>query len=142
MSDNPLQSGSHPLVVDTGTFVEIEFISADDQREDLSFHIVVNAQADFKNGFLGEGTPLAQAILGHTAGDTVPYRVDDIEAVRVQSVQPGQFAPGQDVAARREETLRKAAERSNLTSTILFASSFNGKWGDYDPSGLVDEWEK
>lgn len=142
MPDRPLKPGQRPLVVDVGTFVEIEFIDAADQREGLSFTIVVDAQADFKNGFLGEGTPLAQAILGHPAGDTVPYRTDEIEAVSILSIQPGQAVPGEDVAARRQETLRKAVEQSDLTNTILFASSFSGKWGDYDPSGLMDQWEQ
>ena len=142
MAENPAPIRKHPLVVDIGTFVEIELIDSEDQREGLSFNISVDAQADFKNGFLGEGTPLAQAIMGHPAGAIVPYRVDEIEAVQILSVQPGQAAPAQDVAARRQETLRKAAEQSDLTNTILFASSFNSKWGDYDPTSLLDEWEQ
>jgi hypothetical protein len=142
MADQPALPNKRAPVVDVGAFVEIELIDAGDQREGLSFNIVVDAQADFKNGFLGEGTPLAQAIMGHPAGVTVPYRADEIIAVYIRSVQPGQAAPGQDVAARRQETLRKAAEQSDLTSTMLFASSFSGKWGDYDPTSLVDEWEQ
>ncbi len=142
MTEQLSKADRRPAVVDVGAFVEIEFITSGGERESLSFQLVVDAQADFKNGYLGEGTPLAQAILGHPAGDTVPYQADEIEAVEILSVQPGRAAQGEDVAARRQETLRKAAEQSDLTSTILFASSFSGKWGDYDPTSLMDQWEQ
>jgi hypothetical protein len=131
------------LRVDVGMFVEIDFIDANEQRESLSFHLVPDAQADYKNGFLGEGTPVARAILGHVAGDRVVYEADEIVAVEIRSIHPSQPDQlGSNRAAQRQESVRKAAEQSELTSTILFASSFNGKWGDYDPSGLMDDWER
>jgi hypothetical protein len=34
--------------------------------------------------------------------------------------------------------MRKAIHDANQTSAILFASSMNSKWGDYDPDGLKD----
>lgn len=30
---------------------------------------------------------------------------------------------------------------SHVEIEMMFASSFSGKWGDYDPDGM-DEWEK
>jgi hypothetical protein len=132
-----------PLRVDVGMFVEVDFIDAGDQHEGLSFHLVPDAQADFKNGFLGEGTPLARAILGQAAGDRVVYQADEIVAVEIRSIHPSQADQlRSNTASQRQESVRKAAEQSELTNTILFASSFNGKWGDYDPSGLIDDWEQ
>ena len=107
--------------------------------EALSFDIVPDKLADFKNGFLGEKTPLAQAINGHFAGERLPYRVDGIVEIHILDVQRSQAKPDEGIEARREAALRKAVKQSELTSTVLFASSYNGKWGDYDPSGLTEE---
>ena len=63
----------------------------------------------------------------------------DIRRVRIAAVTPTDEGPDRGVALRREATLRKAVDQSDLTNAILFASSFNGKWGDYDPAGLMEE---
>ena len=143
MPKSPSKPDPRPLRVDVGMFVEIDFIDVGEQHEGLSFQLVPDAQADFKNGFLGEGTPLARAILGRMAGERVDYEADEIVAVEIRSIHPGQAGQMRpNTAAQRQESVRRAAEQADLTSTILFASSFNGKWGDYDPSGLMDDWEQ
>jgi hypothetical protein len=123
----------------SGAHVDLELIDASGSREPLSFEIVPDKLADFKNGFLGEKTPLAQAIHGRFAGEHVPYRVDEIVEIHILDVQRSQVKPDEGIQARREAALRKAVKQSDLTSTVLFASSYNGKWGDYDPSGLDEE---
>ena len=125
----------------SGAHVDLELIDISGGREPLSFDIVPDKLADFKNGFLGEKTPLAQAINGHTAGERVPYQVDEIVEIHILDVQRSQVKPDQGIEARREAALRKAVKQSDLTNAVLFASSFNGKWGDYDPSGLAEEAE-
>ena len=106
--------------------------------EQLEFDLVPDRSADFARGFLGESTPLAQAILGQPVGSTVLYQNADIRAVRILAVTPGKAVP-EDAEARRQETLRKAVRQSDATNAILFASSFSGKWGDYDPTGLGED---
>jgi len=125
----------------SGAHVDLELIDASGGREALSFDIVPDKLADFKNGFLGEKTPLAQAISGHFAGETLPYRVDEIVEIHILDVQRSQVKPDEGIEARRQAALRKAVKQSDLTNAVLFASSFNGKWGDYDPSGLSEEAE-
>jgi hypothetical protein len=125
----------------TGAQVEIELLGESGQPERLSFDIVPDRSADFSRGFLGESTPLAKAILGHPAGSVVPYQAEDITHVRILSVKPSRQAPPKDIAARREETIRKAVEDSDRTNAMIFASSFSGKWGDYDPTGFTPEPE-
>ena len=126
----------------SGAHVDLELIDASGGREALSFDIVPDKLADFKNGFLGEKTPLAQAISGHIAGDQVPYLVDEIVEIHILDVQRSQAKPDEGIQARRQAALQKAVKQSDLTNAVLFASSFNGKWGDYDPSGLTEEIEK
>jgi hypothetical protein len=125
----------------SGAHVDLELIDASGGREPLSFDIVPDKLADFKNGFLGEKTPLAQTINGHFAGERMPYRVDEIVEIHILDVQRSQVKPDQGIEARRQAAMQKAVKQSDLTNAVLFASSFNGKWGDYDPSGLTEEAE-
>jgi hypothetical protein len=125
--------------IQTGCRVEVELVDESGRRELLSFEIVPEDQADFVAGFLGESTPLAKAISGCRIGVRVPYRQDDIIEVVILKVESGSGGPSEDVAARREETLRKAARQSELTSISIYASSMNNKWGDLDPGCLQDK---
>ena len=137
---NPVDSAqpSHSLRAAVGTHVLLELITEDSQTEQHEFDLVADRSADFARGFLGESTPLAQAILGQPAGCTLLYQNADIRAVRILAVTPSQAVP-EDAEARRQETLRKAVRQSESTNAIIFASSFSGKWGDYDPTGLDTE---
>ena len=132
---------SESYSVQPGAQVQVE-LTYEKDREILAFVIVSDDQADFSAGFLGEGTPLAQAILGHTAGELLPYRAGDARSVRILEVQPGaDTGPQEDVAARREEKLRQAVEQARRTDAMIFATSFSGKWGDYDPQG-IEHWDQ
>lgn len=124
-----------------GYRVAIELLNTDGSREKMAFQIVEDALADFTHGFVGESTPIAQALLGHVTGDRVNYSVDDIAEIHVLGVELAETGPDESVIARREATLRKALRQSELANLIAFAASFNSKWGDYDPQSLTDEWE-
>lgn len=106
----------------------------------MAFDIVPDRSADFARGFLGESTPLARALLGRIAGSVVRYRVGDAVEAHILAVSRAVNEP-ENAEARRQETIRKAVEQSDQTNAMLFASSFSGKWGDYDPTGLAS-WVK
>ena len=129
-------------VVAPGTLVELRLIDQSGEAEAISFCIVEDKLADYRNGFLGEGTPLARAILGQKAGARILYGVDDIATIEILSVKPAEIEPDKGVVGRREATLRKALLRADLTNAVNLATSFNSKWGDYDPAQLVEELEK
>jgi hypothetical protein len=129
-------------IVLPGFKIELELVDRSGERERLTVQIVPDAYADLARGYLGEGTPLCQAIFGQTAGAEILYEIGDLCAVKILTVRPTDEAPDRSIAAKREDTLKKAVEKSNLTDAVIFASSFNGKWGDYDPSGLLDELDK
>lgn len=130
------------LKVWVGRHVELELKYQDGAVEPVSLDVVADAAADFERGFLGESTPLAKAIMGHQAGETIPYRAGDIVQVRILNVAAELSAPPQDLSERREEATRKAVHDANQTSAIIFASSMNSKWGDYDPDGLKEDDEE
>ena len=126
--------------VEPGYLVCIE-LTYESGVEQLEFIIVPDEQADFSAGFLGASTPLAQAILEKPAGELVPYLVGDARSVRVLSVSKTDKVPPKDVADRREERLRQVIQQSDRTNAMIFASSFSGKWGDYDPQGIAG-WDE
>ena len=125
----------------TGRHVELELITEDGETEKLSLDIVADSAADFARGFLGESTALAQAILGKQAGSVVPYHTGDIIEVRLLKVSTTLSAPPEDLTERRAEVTRKAVKRSDNTSLLIYASSMNSKWGDYDPGILQNDDE-
>jgi hypothetical protein len=129
-----------PSVVKEGCRVELELISQTGELESLTVEIVPDQKADYDSGLLGVSTPLARAVLHQPAGRTIPYRMGDLKAVRIVSIAYGQEADD-SAAARRREAAQKAAEEVDRTNAMVFASSFSGKWGDYDPKG-IEAWEK
>ena len=131
---------SEVQVIKPGMLITVE-ITYTDEQERLQFVIVPDDQSDFARGFLGEGTPLAQALLGHAAGETIPYRAGDARSVQILAISPApSHSPDEDVAARREEKMRQAVEQAQRSDAMIFASSFSGKWGDYDPKG-IEQWD-
>ncbi|MEZ4656041.1 MAG: GreA/GreB family elongation factor [Caldilineaceae bacterium] len=73
--------------VGIGCLVEIELISQDGERERMRFTLVREQSADIEQNLLGANTPLAKAILGKFVGRTVPYKMGDVQSVRILSVQ-------------------------------------------------------
>ncbi len=122
---------------DLGMRVTLELISIS-EIEQMEVEIVPDQFADIRLGFLGIGSMLAKAILGHKTGDLVPSLVDLTEKIRLLSVMPSPNAPPQEIAERRTQNLRKAIDDSDHTNAIIFASSFSGKWGDYDPNSIKE----
>ncbi len=129
------------LKIWVGRHVELDLRYENSEVERLSLDIVENNAADFDNGLLGENTPLAKAILGKQAGDVVVYRAGDIVEVRIHSVVEKQNTTPIDLSGRREEVTRKAIRQSDHSSLVIYASSMNSKWGEYDPDALKAEDE-
>ncbi len=135
-------SPSSTIKVWTGRHVELALKYQTSETEQVSLDVVADQSADFDHGFLGESTPLAKAIMGRQAGEVVPYRAGDIVEVRILSVSAELSAQPEDLSRRREETERRAIRHSDHTSAVIYASSMNSKWGDYDPDGLKEEDEE
>ncbi len=133
---------SDTLPAGPGRHVEVEIQYDHGEVEQLSLDIVPDEAADFARGMLGESTPLAQAIAGKMAGSRVPYPVGDAREVRVLAVRAELEGRPVDLTQRRADTEREAVRKSDQTNLIIFASSVNNKWGDYDPGALLDEDEQ
>lgn len=125
--------------VSVGTHIEIELIDEDGQPERLAFDIVPDKAADLQQGRLGESTPLAKALLGRQAGNEIAYTQGDIQRVRILRVSEARTGDPVVAAEARQAVLQKALEEAERTNAAMFASSFSGKWGDYDPGG-VEKW--
>ena len=129
------------LRIGLGMHVEIELVSRSDENELMGFTLVEDEQADFQSGFLGAGTPLAKAILGHIEGDRLDYIMGDMLWLKILSVRVSDKVQVEDVVARREAVIRKALKHADYVNALTFATSVNSKWGDYDIDSLdPDQW--
>ncbi len=128
-------------LITVGCEVEVELISRSGDKERLSLVIVQDDAADFAQGYLSEKTPLAKALIGEKVGNIIPYMKDDILAIHVLQVSKAEQKPLSDASARREAMRRKAMQEVQDTSAMVFASSFSGKWGDYDPDSIPKKIE-
>ncbi len=133
------KTNQSPLQVWTGRHVSLELKYQDGEIDRLELDVVEDNAADFEQGFLGESTPLAKAILGRTAGARIPYTAGDIVEVRLLSVEASLQGEPVDLSERREETMQNALRQSARTSATIYASAVNNKWGDYDPDTIQDE---
>ncbi len=126
------------LAIALGTHVEAELIDASGASEPLTFDLVLDEQADFAHGFLGVGTPLAQAILGKVAGEPITYRLGDVVSVRIVKVTAAVRVQAEDVAAKRQAVIQQAVAESERISDMVFALAVGSKWGDYDPGSAPE----
>ena len=119
-----------------GCQVELDLINRAGSREHLKVVIVKDESADFAQGYLGENTTLAKALLGEKKGTTIPYLKDDILGIEILSVTKPADEPAEDVAEKRKAMMKKTRQEVEDTNAMVFASSFSGKWGDYDPESI------
>jgi len=124
------------VAISPGCHVDLALIDKKGVKEQLSIDIVLDEAADFEHGLLGESTPLARVLLGEKAGTVIPYLKDDIYAIEVVSVYKSTSTPSQEAIEKRRAKLKKTIRAVEHTSAVVFASSFSGKWGDYDPDSL------
>jgi hypothetical protein len=124
-----------------GRRVQIVLIHEDGHEEPLTLDIVADAAADFEQGLLGAGTPLAKAIAGKHTGDVVAYHIGDLRSVHLLAVTRSPTDLDHSAAERRQEIIDKAVSESDRTNALNFASSFSSKWGGYDPAG-IEAWEE
>ena len=127
--------------VKVGTHVVVDLIDESGGREQLALDVVADDAADFDAGLLGIGTLLGKAIAGRRAGSVVPYRMGDLREVLIVSVRPSFVSAAGDAAERRQAALDKAAQEIAKTNAQIFASTFEGKWGGYNPDGM-EHWDE
>lgn len=125
-------------LITLGSHIEVQLVDREGKKEQFIFDLVPDDSADFRLGYLGVGTPLAKALLGEKAGTTVPYLKDDIYAIEILSVTPAKKKNYEDTKKKRQARLDQAMREVEHTNAVVFASSFSGKWGDYDPDSLPD----
>jgi hypothetical protein len=124
--------GNSPQPISLNCRVLVELVDTTGQSERREFTLVVAKEADFKSGQLDENTPLACALLGHQAGETIPYQAGDLVEVRILSVLAGEGTISSDAADKRHQAVREAVAQSEITNQMIFATASGSKWGNYD----------
>lgn len=128
--------------ISVGCQVEVVLSDRNGHKEQFNVIIVPDEAADFRQGLLGESTPIAQALIGEKSGQVIPYLKDDILSIEVLSVSKPDTLPETSGAQNRKASYLKAKREVEDTNAIVFASSFSGKWGDYDPDSIHREQPK
>ncbi len=123
---------SENIPITRGSKVLIELFDLSGGVEQTEFTLVESKHADLKSGLLDENTPLGRALMGHQAGEVVPYMVGDLKEFRILSVERVETDTSADAAEKRRETVRKAETQSELINQLNFATASGSKWGDYD----------
>jgi hypothetical protein len=126
-------------LVAVGCQVELELVDRAGMKEHMQVVIVPDDAADFSQGYLSVLTPIAKAILGERAGSVIPYLKDDILSIEIITVTKSSQPLSSDVAEKRKAQRLKTIREVENTSAVVFASSFSGKWGDYDPDSIPKE---
>jgi len=124
-----------------GSHVEIDLIDEAGHAERMAFDLVLAKQADISRGLLSAEAPLGKAVRGKFVDALIPYAMGDIRQIRIVSVGPEEVSALSDAEARRAAVLQKALDDAERTNAQMFAASYSGKWGDYDPDG-VDGWNE
>lgn len=125
--------------ITVGCQVEVVLQDRAGKKERLKVVIVPDEVADFANGYLSENTPLAKILLGERAGNIIPYLQNDILAIEILSVTKPTDKPTDEAAEKRKAMMKKTLREVEDTNAMIFASSFSGKWGDYDPDSIPKE---
>ena len=130
-------SNSLPLFIALNSHVLVELVDASGEAEPREFTLVTGKQADFKSGLLDENAPLGKVLLGHRAGEVIPYVLGDLKEVRILRVTNEGADIPPDAAEKRRADVKKAAAQSEITNQMIFSTASGSKWGDYDVD--VDE---
>jgi hypothetical protein len=112
--------------------VLVELVDSSGEAEQREFTLVNGKQADFMSGLLDENTPLGRTLLGHHAGETIPYQEGDLTEVRIIEVEGGTDPIPSDAANKRRAAVKKAAAQSEITNQMIFSTASGSKWGDYE----------
>jgi hypothetical protein len=126
-------------IINNGYHVVLNLVDRTGKKDRLDIDIVADQSADFSQGFLGVSTPLAKVLLGEKVGSVIPYLKDDILAIEILEVSPSTVEPPDDIQEKRLSMMNKALREVEHTNAVVFASSFSGKWGDYDPDSLLKD---
>lgn len=123
-----------------GSQLTIELLDASGSSEKMDVTIVPDRAADFSRGLLGESTPLGKTLLDQPVGATLAYSVGDLRAVRIISISSIKEDIIESSAERRQQEAEKTRRDIARQNAANFAASFSGKWGDYDPDGMMN-WD-
>ena len=133
--------GDQQIPIALNCRVLVELVESSGETEQGEFTLVTARQADFQSGLLDENAPLARALMGHEAGEIIPYSMGDLKEIRILKVVQVVERVSTDKAEKRRKAVQKAEAQSEITNQMIFSTASGSKWGDYDVDmeKLLDE---
>jgi hypothetical protein len=130
--DESMESNANAPQIALHCRVLVELVDSNGGVEQREFTIVHAKLADFKSGLLDENTPLGHALMGHGAGEKIPYQAGDLIEVRILAIADGEASLSSEAAEERRADVQKAAAQSEITNQMIFSTASGSKWGDYE----------
>ena len=127
-----MDAHTSPQTITVNCRVLVELVDTSGQAERREFTLVRSEQADFKSGLLDENAPLGRLLLGHFAGQSLPYPAGDLVRVRILAVQLEVGDVSSEAAGKRHKDVKKAEAQSEITNQMIFSTASGSKWGEYD----------
>jgi hypothetical protein len=121
-----------PISISLNCRLLVELVESTGECEQREFTLVTAKQADFQSGLLDENTPLARVLIGHHAGDMVPYSMGDLKEIRILNVIQDVEKISTEKAEKRRAAVQKAEAQSEITNQMIFSTASGSKWGDYE----------
>lgn len=127
------------LTAAVGTHVVVELRDRMGAAQRLEFDIVPDKQSNFSAGFMSERAPLAQAILGHAAGDSVEYMAPSREPQTVTIMSIVTRAAAGEAAPDRDAVLDEARDKIARRESRQIALTAELHYGSIDPDGIKED---
>lgn len=133
-------AGKHTpgLAAAVGTHVVVNIKSKSGEAAKFGFDLVQDKQSDFSAGLMSERAPLAQAILGHTAGETVDFVTPSGEAQKIK-VESVASSSASEAAPDRDAVLDEALDKIARRESRQIALTAELHYGSIDPDGIKEE---
>lgn len=122
-------------IIEVGDEVGFELILRNGSKEQLIFTIVEDNYSDVEKGYLSNHSPIAVLLLGEKVGSIIPYFTDETIGIEILSLRNSTHPPS-EITHQRRKRMGEIFNQIEFRDAVLFASSVNTKWGNYDPDAL------
>ena len=144
----PIPEAQEGMISKEGQFTETKGTQGLKQAGEMQLpespegqRIVPDEMSELSQNLMGVTSPLARAILDEKVGILIPFFTEEIMAVQVLEIRPGETDLKSHRIKPKKLTQDEIKAQIAFREAQLFASSGNTKWGSYDPDGWdQDSW--
>ncbi len=140
MSNKRKETETKPtkLAAVVGMHVTVHLKDKSGTVDTLEFDLVQDKQSDMSSGRMSERAPLAQAILGHVAGEIIQFVAPSGEAQTITIVSVAPCQAFVESAPDRDNILDDALDKIARRESRQIALTAELHYGSIDPDGIKE----